>query len=123
MMDFLMQKEEALLQSIEDPTPDRMKTMVASEALSVDASGVVPVAAFYDIWPQVKVTGHSTSDMQVIALGDGAALVTYKLMQSGTLMGQPLQPVVYATTAWTLRNGTWLAAFHQEVAPAAVAAE
>ena len=122
-MDFLMQKEEALLQSVEDPTPDRMKTLVTSDALSVDANGVMPVSAFYDLWPQIKITGHSTSDMQVISLGADAALVTYKLMQSGTLMGQPLPPVVYATTAWARRNGTWLAVLHQEVAPAPVAAE
>jgi hypothetical protein len=118
-MDILKQKEEELLQSVEAPTPDRMKTLVTPDALSVDASGVIPVSAFYDLWPQINITGHSTEDMQVIALGEDAALVTYKLLQSGTLMGQPLPPVVYATTAWTRRNGTWLAAFHQEVAPAA----
>jgi hypothetical protein len=122
-MDFLMQKEEELLDTIEDPTPDRMKTMVTPEALSVDAGGVVPISAFYDMWGQIQVTSHSTSNMQVIALGDDAALVTYVLTQSGTMMGQPLPPVVYATTAWARREGTWLAAFHQEVAPAAAEAK
>jgi hypothetical protein len=53
-----------------------------------------------------------------MALGNDAGLVTYKLMQTGTVDGQPLPPTVYATTAWTRRNGQWVAAFHQEVAPA-----
>jgi hypothetical protein len=41
------------------------------------------------------------------------------LMQSGTVAGTPIAPQLYATTAWTRRDGQWRAAFHQEVAPAA----
>ena len=42
-MDILRQKEEELLDSIEEATPDRMKAMVTPDALSVDASGVILV--------------------------------------------------------------------------------
>lgn len=120
-MDILLQKEEELLSAIEEPTADHMRSLVAPDAISVDASGVIPVSAFYEIWSAVKVTGHSTSDMKVIPLGADAALVSYTLRQSGTLNGEALPPVVYATTAWAKRGGAWLAVFHQEVAPAVAA--
>jgi hypothetical protein len=120
-MEILLQKEEELLQSLEEPTPDHMKRLVTSDAISVDASGVVPVSAFVEIWSEIKVTGHRTRDMRVISLSEDAALVTYKLMQSGTVAGTAIPPELYATTAWTRRNGQWQAVFHQEVVPAAAA--
>lgn len=117
-METLFQKEEELLQSVEEPTPDHMMTLVTPDALSVDAGGVVPISAFVGMWSQIKISGHTTSDMRVISLSDDAALVTYKLMQTGSVAGTAIAPELYATTAWTRRSGRWLAAFHQEVAPA-----
>jgi hypothetical protein len=120
-MEILLRKEEELLQSVEEPTPGHMKTLVTPDAISLDAGGVVPISAFADMWSQIKITGHTTSDMRVIPLSEDAALVTYKLMQSGSIAGTPIAPELYATTAWTRRSGQWLAAFHQEVAVGALA--
>ena len=36
-MEILLQKEEELLQSLEEPTPDHMKMLVTADAISVDA--------------------------------------------------------------------------------------
>jgi hypothetical protein len=96
-----------------------MKRLVTPDAISVDASGIVPVSAFVEIWGEIKVTGHATRDMRVIPLSEDAALVTYKLMQVGTIAGTPIAPELYATTAWTRRNGKWQAVFHQEAVPTA----
>jgi hypothetical protein len=55
-----------------------------------------------------------TSDMKVVTIGANTALVTYKLDEKGSIMGQPFPPVVYATTIWANHGGTWMAVFHQE---------
>ncbi len=111
-------REEALLKAVEAPTPDALKALVAPNAVAVDDSGWTPVSAYVSSWTTIKITGHSTTDMKVIPLGRRAALVTYKLMQQGTVNGQPLPPIVYATTAWRQRANTWLAVLHQETAQA-----
>jgi hypothetical protein len=115
---LLRDKEEAILKSVESPTPDGMKALVAANAMSLDDSGWMPVSDFFAQWTTIKITGHSTSDMKVMPIDANAALVTYKLMQKGTVSGQAIPPVVYATTVWKKTGATWMAVFHQETPPA-----
>ena len=59
--------------------------------------------------------------MKVVNIDANAALVTYKVDEKVSMMGQPFPPVVYSSTVWANHGGTWMAVFHQEstAAPAA----
>ncbi len=56
----------------------------------------------------------TASDMKVLDVNANSQIVMYKLDQMGSCMGQPLPPVVYASTVWVNQGGTWQAVFHQE---------
>lgn len=56
--------------------------------------------------------------MKVIPIDANAAIVTYKLDQKGSYMGQTFPPTTYATTVWMNKGGKWWAIYHQESAAA-----
>ena len=54
------------------------------------------------------------SDLKVTFLNSSAALLTYKAISDATCAGQPVPPTVWASSAYVMRGGKWLAASHQE---------
>jgi hypothetical protein len=115
--DTLMQREQAMLQAVEKKDWTAFKKYVAADGWNVDENGAMSIADFlqattdpkFDLNVQMK-----PSDMKVIDVDPTSKLVTYKLEQKGSMMGQPFPPLVYATTVWVNHGGTWKALFHQE---------
>jgi hypothetical protein len=113
----LMQRERAMLQSIEKKDWITFKKYVAADSWNLDENGAMSVADFlkattdpkFDLTIQMKA-----SDMKVVNVDANSKLVTYTLEQKGSMMGQPFPPQVYATTVWVNHGGTWKALFHQE---------
>jgi hypothetical protein len=115
--DALMKREQALLQSLEKKDWTTFKQMVTMEALNVDENGAMSVAEFLKAVADPKAdfsVRSTTSDMKVVDVNATTKIVTYKLSQKGTFMGQPFPPTVYASTVWANQGGTWRAVFHQE---------
>lgn len=95
-----------------------MQSMIADDAFGVDPMGANPVSAMYAQMPtmDVKVTNMKLSGWAFHWLDMNNVIVTYTWTASGTVMGQPVPSPTYASTAWTKRNGKWVAVFHQETA-------
>lgn len=110
----LIAQEKVLLDSVVKHDVKAFSALIAPGAGSVDEGGYMPVADFIKIFDQAKLDSQTPSDIKVLSLGPTAAVVSYTLTQKGTFQGQPVPPMVYATTTWVNRGGKWLAMFHQE---------
>ena len=61
-----------------------------------------------------KLSKWDIVNPHVTWLADDSAIVLYAWKGPGTFGDQPVAPTTLASTAWTRRNGKWLAAHHQE---------
>ena len=61
-----------------------------------------------------EVKSYELSDVKVTFLNSSAALVTYKATQDATCGGTQTPAAVWASSAYVMRGGKWLAASHQE---------
>ena len=99
-----------------------MKANVADDASAIDPGGVTSVSEFFKQLPtmDVKLTDVKLSDFKYHWVDANNVVLTYTWTGKGTVMGQPAQSPMIASTLYTKRNGRWLAYFHQET-PAAPA--
>ena len=110
----LIAQEKVLLEAVVKHDVKTFSGLIAPGAGSVDEGGYMMVADFIKAFDQIEIDSQTPSDIKVISLGPSSVLVTYTLTQKGTFQGQPVPPIVYATTTWVNRGGKWLAMFHQE---------
>ena len=114
----LMHNEQMMLEALQKKDFAGFKKMVMSGSWAVDENGPATVDDFLataaDPKSNFKFDSFKTSDMKVVMIDANAALVTYKLDEKGSFMGQPFPPVVYGTTVWNNHGGKWMAVFHQE---------
>jgi len=61
-----------------------------------------------------EVKSYELSDIKVTFFNNSTAMITYKGTQDGTCGGTALPAAVWASSAYVMRNGKWLAASHQE---------
>jgi hypothetical protein len=68
----------------------------------------------------MKVTSQSCTNFMYHWVDANSVVLTYTWTGKGTMMGQPIQSPVYASTLWTKRGTKWVAVFHQETVAAPV---
>jgi len=61
-----------------------------------------------------EVKSYELSDIKVMFLNSSAAVITYKAAQDATCGGTQIPAAVWASSAYVMRGGKWLAASHQE---------
>jgi hypothetical protein len=92
------------------------KANLSADSIMVGDSGVADKAtaikALADSSCEVK--SYELSDIKVTFLNSSAALITYKAAQDATCGGTQVPPAVWASSAYVMRGGKWLAASHQE---------
>jgi hypothetical protein len=95
------------------------KSLVHKDALQVDGNGLMSVSEFEKNFKQVKIDpGWKITETKVIWIASNTAVLAYKWTGKGTFMGQPVPPVVFASTVWHKDGDKWFAMFHQESAAA-----
>jgi hypothetical protein len=115
--DALMHHEQLMLEALHKKDFAGFKKMVMPGTWAIDENGPMAVEDFLKAMEDPKANfsfEYKTSDMKVVTVDANTAIVTYKLDEKGTMMGQPMVPVVYASTVWTNHGGTWMGVFHQE---------
>lgn len=96
------------------------KALVDKDGWSLDAGGPMSVADFEKNFKQVKIEpGWKITDTKVHWIASNTAVLFYKWTGKGTFNGQPVPPVVFASTVWHKSGDKWAAVFHQESAAAA----
>jgi hypothetical protein len=110
----LMANEQKVLDALKSKDAAGFSRLVVTDSWTVDENGPMKTAEFVKALPELKVESLKTSDMKVLSMSPTVSLVTYKLDQKGSFLGQAFPPVVYATTVWVNNGGAWRAMFHQE---------
>jgi hypothetical protein len=113
----LMHHENEMLEQFAKKDFTAFKKRIMPGAWSVDESGYMTVEDLVKQATDPKANlmwSYKVSDMKAVDIDANAKLVTYKIDQKGSMMGQPFPPVVYATTIWANHGGNWMAVFHQE---------
>lgn len=111
----LLATEQKLNEAVAKGNLTAFKALVVPGGWSVDQGGLMSVLDFQKNFAQIKIEpGWTIADSRVVWIDSSSAVVTYKWTGTGTFMGQPLPPVVFASTTWTKRGGKWVAVFHQE---------
>jgi hypothetical protein len=90
-------------------------SLMAEEYCEIDMDGRRAKTVALDNARNIALTNYSMSDVKLSVLGKDAALLTYKVVFTGTFKGEamPTQPFYYGVV-YMRRNGKWLAAFAQE---------
>jgi hypothetical protein len=114
LSDALMAREKAIIAAVLANDKAAFQKELLPDALMVDENGYMTLADFMGVFEKMKGESATPSDMKVIVVNPGTALVTYKLDQKGSFDGHPWPALVYATTMWVNHGGAWHAAFHQE---------
>ncbi|MEP7307736.1 MAG: hypothetical protein ABJA98_19715 [Acidobacteriota bacterium] len=110
----LMANEHKVLDALKSKDAAGFSSLVVTDSWNIDENGLMKTAEFVKALPELKVESLKTSDMKVLSMSPTVSLVTYKLDQKGSFLGQAFPPVVYATTVWVNNGDTWRAMFHQE---------
>jgi hypothetical protein len=115
----LLASEQKLNEAVAKGSLAAFKALVAEGGWSVDQGGQISVLDFEKSLSQIKIEpGWAITDSRVVWINTASAVVTYKWTGKGSMAGQPIPPVVFASTVWTTRGGKWVAVFHQESAAA-----
>jgi hypothetical protein len=116
----LLASEQKLNEVVAKSNMTGFKALVADTGWSVDQSGPVSALDFAKSLAQIKIEpGWTIAGSRVVWIDSNSAVVTYKWTGKGSAGGQPVPPVVFASTVWTKRGGKWVAVFHQESTAAA----
>ena len=92
------------------------KANLSADSIMVSESGVADkTTAIKGLESMAcEVKSYELSDIKVMFLNNSAALLTYKATQDATCAGEQVPAAVWATSAYVMRGGKWLAASHQE---------
>jgi uncharacterized protein DUF4440 len=117
----ILANEQKISDAVAKGDVSAFKALVAADGWSLDANGPMSVGDFEKNLKQAKIEpGWKISDTKILWVASSTAVLIYKWTGKGTFMGQPLPPVVFASTVWhRASNGKWAAAFHHESAAAA----
>ena len=115
----LIANENKINEAVAKGDATAFKALVASDAWSMDATGIMPVAEFVKNLKQFKLEpGWKITDTKILWIASNTAVLTYKWTGKGTFMGQPIPPVTFSSTVWHKAGDKWMAMFHQETSAA-----
>ncbi len=108
--------EKKLWEAWKNKDTKPFKANLSADSIMIGDSGVAnKTTAIKDLESMAcEVKSYELSDIKVTFLNSSAALVTYKATQDATCGGQAAPAAVWASSAYVMRGGKWLAASHQE---------
>jgi hypothetical protein len=117
MEEAIRLNEQKVSEAIAKGNVAAFKTLVADTAWSLEAAGATSALDFAKNLAQLKIEpGWTITDSKIVWSDTNTAVHFYKWTGQGTFQGQPVPPVVWASTVWNKRQGKWVAVFHQVTA-------
>ena len=113
---IIIATEKKLWEAWKNKDFKQFKTSLSADSIMIGDMGTANKAtAIKDLESLAcEVKSYEMSDIKVTFLNSSAALMTYKSTQDATCGGQPVPAAVWASSAYVMRGGKWLAASHQE---------
>src|SRR5262245_27090723 len=97
----IIANEQKVLDAITKGDVGAFKALVANDAWSVDAGGPMAATEFEKNFKQIKMEpGSKMTETRVVWAASNTAVLIYRWTGKGTFMGQPVPPVVFASTVW-----------------------
>lgn len=108
--------EKKLWEAWKNKDTKPFKANLSADSIMIGDMGVAnKTAAIKDLEGMAcEVKSYELSDIKVTFLNSSAALITYKATQDATCGGTQVPAAVWASSAYVMRGGKWLAASHQE---------
>lgn len=111
----LMANERAINEAVMKGDTKTFTSLLSPDSTATDGTGTMLAADFAKVMPMLKITSQKLDAMKVAWLTPDAALVSYTWSGTGTMQGEKIPSLSYATTVWVKqKDGKWLARFHQE---------
>jgi len=113
---MIISTEKKLWEAWKNKDTKPFKANLSADSIMVSDTGVADKATAIKGLESMacEVKSYELSDIKVMFLNSSAALVTYKSTQDATCGGQQVPAAVWASSAYVMRGGKWLAASHQE---------
>ena len=113
---MIIATEKKLWEAWKNKDVKPFKANLSADSIMIGDTGVAnKAAAIKDLEGMAcEVKTYELSDIKVTFLNSSAALITYKATQDATCGGQQIPAAVWASSAYVMRGGKWLAASHQE---------
>ncbi len=108
-------KEKAAWQAFRDKKPDDFKKHVSADLVAVYAEGVMNLQAELDAMSKTTMTSFALSDINVVAVDDNTAVVSYKAKVEAKMDGKDRSGTFNAATVWVMKDGEWRAVFHTDM--------
>jgi ketosteroid isomerase-like protein len=112
----LIANEQKVSDAIAKGDVKTVQSLITADGGSTSPEGFMPTSEFLKFVAsgQLKLTDYKLSDFHFVWADPNNAILSYTWTGKGTAMGQPVPPMMYASTVWTKRGGTWLAVYHHE---------
>jgi hypothetical protein len=114
-------KENAAWQAFKDKKADDFKKVVHAEFRGVYAEGISDVQKDLDDMKKWDMKSFTISDYNIISVGPGTVMSTYKVVVEGTYDGKDASGTFNAGSVWKMAKGGWQAIFHTNVKEEAAA--
>ena len=95
--------------------------MVHAEFRGVYAEGISDVQKDLDDMKKWDMKSFTISDYNIISVGPGTVMSTYKVVVEGTYDGKDASGTFNAGSVWKMAKGGWQAIFHTNVKEEAAA--
>ena len=108
-------KEKAIWDAIKVKDYDAFANMVANDAIEVVDVGIQDKAASVAGVKEFEPSEVVFNDWKYVSIDKDAYVIVYNANVKGKFQGKEFAPqTVRASSAWAVRDGKWLAVFHQE---------
>jgi len=110
--DAMMAKEKAAWQAFKDKKADDFKKVVHADFRGVYAEGVSDMQKELDDMKKWDMKSFTISDYDIVSVGAGTIMSTYKVVVEGTYDGKDSSGTYNAGSVWKMGKGGWQAIFH-----------
>jgi ketosteroid isomerase-like protein len=91
-------------------------TLIADEAVFVDALGPASKAEVLEHTQGFKLTEYEIEDEKFVPVSADTGLISYSFTEKGVSHGKAFAAHVYVSSLWTKRGNDWVCLFSQETA-------
>jgi hypothetical protein len=113
---IIIATEKKLWEAWKNKDVKPFKANLSADSIQIGDSGVGSKNMIVEAMghSDCEVKSYELSEIKVTFFNNSTAMITYKGTQDGTCGGQALPAAVWASSAYLMRNGKWLAVSHQE---------
>ena len=112
----IVAKERGELDSLKTGDLELFATLLADDALFVDAQGPATKAEVVKHVAEFRLVEYFMEDVRFVSLSNDSGLIAYKITEKGVSHGEEFSARVYISAVWTMRQGKWVCVFSQETA-------